>query len=244
MDDIYNNPELYNAIHKNIDTDKKMITHYAKKCNGKTLELAAGTGRLARYIIDLGLPYTGIDISKVFIKEAKNTFQDKANFQFGNMQNFNHSISYDFIFIGFNSFLHNLTDQEAKSCLNSVYQHLVRGGIFFISAYIPDPEFLYQGNELYPFTDYFNYKNKRCRIMGENNYDEFTQINNITWYVEYDGIISKEKYNYNMRMYYPHMMDLLINESGLIIEEKYGNWDNSPLDDYSPMQIYICKKAD
>ena len=80
--------------------------------------------------------------------------------------------------------------------------------------------------------------------MGENSYDEFTQINNITWYVEHDGIISKEKYNYNMRMYYPHMMDLLINESGLIIEEKYGDWDNSPLNEYSPMQIYICKKTD
>ena len=47
MLDIYTNPELYDAIHNGINSDNKMITHYAKKCNGPVLELAAGTGRLA-----------------------------------------------------------------------------------------------------------------------------------------------------------------------------------------------------
>ena len=59
MPDIYTNPELYDAIHSDVSSDKKIISHYAKKCKGPVLELAAGTGRLAKYIIDLGLPYTG-----------------------------------------------------------------------------------------------------------------------------------------------------------------------------------------
>ena len=95
-------------------------------------------------------------------------------------------------------------------------------------------------------------KNKEGEVIEidrQNNRAKVKDINMVKKHVKTTkekkgGIISKEKYNYNMRMYYPHMMDLLINESGLIIEEKYGNWDNSPLDEYSPMQIYICKKAD
>ena len=99
MLDIYTNPELYDAIHDEISSDKKMITHYAKKCNGPVLELAAGTGRLAKCIIDLELPYTGIDTSKEFIKEAQSRFGNHGKFKIDNMQNFQHKDNYNFIFI-------------------------------------------------------------------------------------------------------------------------------------------------
>ena len=45
-----------------------------------------------------------------------------------------------------------------------------------------------------------------------------------------------------MRMYYPHEMDILLVESGFHIEEKIGDYDGSPMDDESGMQIYICSK--
>ena len=242
MADIYTNPNLYDAIHKNISSDKAMITHYAKECGGHVLELASGTGRLAKPIIDIGLPYTGIDTSEDFIQEAKKRFSNKGVFQLDNMQAFQHQSDYDFIFFGFNSFLHNLKNKDAENCLSCVYKHLSGKGLFFVSAFIPDPIFLYQGNDFRPDTDYFIYKNKQCRIMGRNSYDDSTQINSITWRLEYDGIISEEKYSYKMRMYYPHMMDILLDDNGFMIEEKYGDWDRSSIDEFSPMQIYICRK--
>ena len=55
MIDIYSNPELYDAIHESINSDKELIQHYARQTNGPVLELAAGTGRLAKYILDLNL---------------------------------------------------------------------------------------------------------------------------------------------------------------------------------------------
>ena len=166
-----------------------MITHYAEKCKGPVLELAAGTGRLAKYIIDLGLPYTGIDTSKEFIKEAQNRFGDRGKFKIDNMQNFEHRDNYDFIFIGFNSFLHNLTDEETNNCLRSVHKHLSDDGIFFLSAFIPDPVFLYHSDDLHPATSYFTYKNKKCRIMEENTYQEDDQVNQINWTLEVEGIL-------------------------------------------------------
>ena len=66
MKDIYLYPDLYDALHQDIETDKNVITHYAKKCNGSVLEVASGTGRLSKYITDLGLPYTGIDTANHF----------------------------------------------------------------------------------------------------------------------------------------------------------------------------------
>ena len=242
MADIYTNPNLYYAIHKNISSDKAMITHYAKECGGHVLELASGTGRLAKPIIDIGLPYTGIDTSEDFIQEAKKRFSNKGVFQLDNMQDFQHKNHYDFIFIGFNSFLHNLTNKDAENCLSSVHKHLSKKGLFFVSAFIPDPVFLYQGDELHPATSFFIYRNKQCRVMEKNKYHEDTQINHITWVIETEGILSDESYTFKQRMYPPHMMDILLNKTGFTIKEKYGDWDKSPIDEFSPMQIYICRK--
>jgi SAM-dependent methyltransferase len=242
MADIYTNPELYDAIHKNISSDKEMITHYAKKCNGSVLELASGTGRLAKHIIDLDLPYTGIDTSKTFINEAKERFGNKGIFKTGNMQDFILQTDYNFIFIGFNSFLHNLTDRDAENCLRSVHKHLSEKGLFFVSAFIPDPVFLYKGDELHPATSFFTYRNRQCRVMEKNIYHEDTQINHITWAIETDGMLSDESYTFKQRMYPPHMMDILLNDTGFTIKEKYGDWDRALLDEFSPMQIYISRK--
>ena len=242
MADIYTNPELYDAIHKNISSDNKLITQYAKICDGPVLELASGTGRLAEPIIDMGLSYTGIDTSKTFIKEAKKRFGNRGVFQLDNMQHFQHKNHYDFIFIGFNSFLHNLTDEDAENCLRSVHKHLSEKGLFFVSAFIPDPVFLYQGDELHAATSFFTYRNKQCRVMEKNTYHEGTQINHITWTIETDGMLSNESYTFKQRMYPPHMMDILLSETGFTIKEKYGNWDRALLDEFSPMQIYICRK--
>ena len=240
MRDIYDYPELYDALHKDIATDKEIISHYARKCNGPVLELASGTGRLAKYIIDLGIPYTGIDNSRSFLDKAINNFGNKGKFLLHDMRDFNLNRSYDFIFIGFNSFLHNLTDENAVNCLHSVRSHLSESGLFLLSIFLPDPNFLYREESLFEVRSYFGYKEQKCRIMEKNTYDEESQINSITWYLESDGVLTDKPYFFQQRMYYPHMMDILFQQSGLKVLEKFGDWDRSVLEETSPLQIYIC----
>ena len=45
-----------------------------------------------------------------------------------------------------------------------------------------------------------------------------------------------------MRMFYPHEIDILFEEEGFIIEDKFGDYDLSPFEQSSEMQIYICSK--
>ena len=124
MINIYTKAELYNAIHQNYSGDKDFISSVAKKAGGPVLELAAGTGRLAELILDLNLEYTGIDISDEFLTSAKNRYKDRATFLKNDMRQFVLKKEFNFIFIGFNSFLHNLTDEDASHCLTSVQKHL------------------------------------------------------------------------------------------------------------------------
>ena len=241
MKDVYLNPELYDALHNDIGTDENVIKYYAKKCNGSVLEIACGTGRLSKYIIDLGLPYTGIDNSKPFLNVSLQKFGKNGAFLYNDMQDFKLAEKFDFIFIGFNSFLHNLTDKDALNCLRSIRDHLNGNGLFLLSIFLPDPEFLYRDEYLHDARTFFNYKGKQCRVMERNSYDDETQINSLTWQLEIDGKLSDETYSFKQRMFYPHKMHLLLQESGFTVNEKFGDWDMNPMDEESPLQIYICK---
>ena len=241
MKDIYLYPDLYDALHQDIETDKNVITHYAKKCNGPVLEVASGTGRLSKYITDLGLPYTGIDNSQSFLDVSIENLGNRGTFLLRDMRDFHLNQKFDFIFIGFNSFLHNLIDKDAVSCLASIKTHLNDGGLFLLSIFQPDHSFLYRDEYLYEARTSFDYQGKQCRMMERNSFDDETQINSLTWQLEIDGILSEETYSFKQRMYYPHKMDLLFQETGFSIQEKFGDWEMNPLDEESPLQIYICK---
>ncbi len=241
MKDIYLNPGLYDALHNNIGTDENVIKYYAKICNGPVLEIACGTGRLSKYIIDLGLPYTGIDNSQAFLNASIQKYKKNGTFLYGNMQDFKLTEKFNFIFIGFNSFLHNLTDEDALNCLRCVSNHLKSDGLFLLSIFLPDPEFLYRDKYLHEARTFFDYRGKQCRVIERNSYDNETQINNLTWQLEINGKLSDETYFFKQRMFYPHKMHLLFQESGLSVQEKFGDWDMNPIVEESPLQIYICK---
>ena len=244
MVDIYTKPGLYDAIHQNYSWDKDLITSIANKVGGPVLELAAGTGRLAELIIDLGLDYTGIDTSNEFLNIAIEKVGNRATFLQDDMRQFDLGQQFNFIFIGFNSFLHNLTDHDASRCLQSVHNHLTDVGTFLVSIFIPDLSFLYrEDGKLYPATSHFNFDGGRCRIMETNEFDDVTQINKLSWRLERNGELETTEYQHSMRMFYPHMMDILLSDAGLEIKEKLGDYDGSPMDEESGMQIYVCTKA-
>tara|TARA_B100001250_G_scaffold335286_1_gene301468 strand:- start:121 stop:852 length:732 start_codon:yes stop_codon:yes gene_type:complete len=240
---IYTMPDLYDAIHKDYNWDIELLRTVASRRSGSVLELASGTGRLTKCILDLGLDYTGLELSKAFLEVSKKKYTDQARFVLGDMCDFKLDMEFNFIFIGFNSFLHNLTLIDAKNCLRCVREHLEVEGKFLLSIFIPDPSFLYRDSKmLHPATSFFQYKNTKCRIMESNEYDDKSQVNKLTWYLEKNGQIMPDGYHYSMRMYYPHEMDILLAEADFRIEEKMGDYDGSPMDSESGMQIYICGK--
>ena len=245
MVDIYTNPELYDAIHNDYDWDKNLIRSTAKNIEGSVLELASGTGRLTKSILELGLDYTGLELSQSYLNQAKTKYGNRAGFILGDMRNFDLGMEFDFIFIGFNSFLHNLTLKDAENCLSCVKKHLSNTGVFLLSIFVPDPTFLFrEKNKLFPTAwDFFQYKQSRCRIMEKNQYDSESQINQITWIIERDGKLDFEEYQYSMRMYYPHEMDILLSKNGFIIREKFGDYDGTLMTDESHMQIYVCESS-
>jgi len=43
-----------------------------------------------------------------------------------------------------------------------------------------------------------------------------------------------------MHMIFADTMDRLLTEAGFVIRDKYGDYDKTPLDPESQLQIYVC----
>ena len=103
----------------------------AESIEGSVLELASGTGRLTQNIIRLAW-ITQARVKSAVYRSCKKKFAI-MEFCEGDMRAFDLRKKFDFIFIGFNSFLHNLTIKDAQNCLDSVNAHLSDRGYFLLS---------------------------------------------------------------------------------------------------------------
>ncbi len=246
MGNIYEEPEVYDAAHWWKTNDVDFIVGRADKCGSPVLELAAGTGRLALPILERGHTYVGLDSSKEYVSLAERKlapFGRQGAIRYGDMRDFDMGVKFKFCFIGFNSLLHLLTNDEVLSCFRCVYKHLLDGGKFLIDIFVPDPIFLYrEPGKLYEVMRFEHPRGGECIVKERNEYDPETQINHIYWYFFRDAAKEPELYSFDMHMIYPDTMDRLLTEAGFRIEEKLGDYDGRPMDENSPLQIYICVK--
>ncbi len=239
---MYNNPALYDACTAHKIDDIPFYEHWAKQTNGPILELACGTGRIAKHLIESGFNYTGLDLSSVFIDYCRSNFPN-GKFTTGDMCDFNLGQKFDLIFIPFNSFLHLYKEDEMTQCLKSIQNHLSDNGKFLLDIFVPNPEFLYRDpDKKYEEMTIIHPNGGECTVWQKNQYKEETEINHIHWFFNRGNIEPMDEYDFDMRMIYPDTMDRVLSDSDFTIEEKWGDYDGEPFDETSLLQLYICSK--
>ncbi len=244
--DIFSDPDFYDAAYSHRREDVNLIVEWADRFGSPVLELAAGTGRLAIPLLDKGHTYTGLDLSPEYVVQAKKKLKMyglQATIIQGDMRNFNLDKPFNFIFIGFNSILHLISDNDIYSCYKCVYEHLTNEGLFLIDCFVPNLEFLYRDeNRLYPAMEFDHPNGGKCIVKEKNQYDPDSQINHIWWYLYQDGYDDPEIYKFYMHIVYPDTMDRLLTEAGFVIRKKLGDYGGSSFDEFSRLQIYVCGK--
>ena len=239
---MYNNPALYDACTAHKIDDIPFYEHWWANDNGTILELACGTGRIAKHLIESGFNYTGLDLSSVFIDYCRSNFPN-GKFTTGDMCDFNLGQKFDLIFIPFNSFLHLYKEDEMTQCLKSIQNHLSDNGKFLLDIFVPNPEFLYRDpDKKYEEMTIIHPNGGECTVWQKNQYKEETEINHIHWFFNRGNIEPMDEYDFDMRMIYPDTMDRVLSDSDFTIEEKWGDYDGEPFNETSLLQLYICSK--
>ena len=158
----------------------------------------------------------------------------------GDMRNFQLNKTFDLIFIGFNSFLHLLTDEDAISCFECVKKHMHENSRFIIDTFTPNPLFLYRPEGTrFPVLEYTDSNTDEHVYVEESNfYDPDTEINELTWYFSSKTKKDFTKEYFSMRMYFPSKMNQLLIDNDFKILHQWGDYYRTKLGEGSKLQIY------
>jgi SAM-dependent methyltransferase len=210
------------------------------------LELACGTGRLANSLVRDGADYTGLELSPDFATLAGKKLSQYSNtpkIVTGDMRKFQLNKTFDLIFIGFNSFLHLLTDKDAASFFTCVKQHMHENSRFLIDIFIPNPLFLYRPEGIqFPVLEYTDSAtDKLVQVKESNIYNPDTEVNELTWYFSFENKKDFTIEKFSMRMYFPSKMNQILIDNGFRILHQWGDYYRTPLGEGSKLQIYdVC----
>jgi len=244
FNDLYWDGQHYDLQNRDYVNDIPFYLRKARQYSEPVLELACGTGRITIPIAEQGIDITGLDISEPMISYAKKKAKEKnvtVGWVKADCRNFKLDRKFNLIFFPFNSIAHLHDLESIKSCFYCVKMHLKDEGRFIIDIFNPRLDILIRDSSMrYPVAEYPDPNGKGTVVITENNlYDTSTQINRIKWYYKI-GSEPEVMKELNMRIFYPQEIDVLLHYNGFKIEDKFGDYDETPFTSTSPKQVIVC----
>ncbi|RFB13656.1 class I SAM-dependent methyltransferase [Bacillus sp. HNG] len=246
----YEDPFLYDKENDSFQDDVNFLQKWATKVSGPIIDLACGTGRATIPLAQAGHSLIGVDIHNGMLTQAKRKTetttlniewveQDCTKLQLG--------VKSPFIYMVGNSFQHFLTNEAQDQLLQSVYNHLEKGGIFIFGTRFPSPDELLQPSTEEYWRSYKNENGKLVDVYTISNYNTIQQVQHyITIRRQRDAcgkMMDEKKTNIKLRYVFPQEMDRLLKGNGFEIVGVYKDWNETPLTEDSQQIIYVCRKA-
>ena len=107
--------------------------------NGRALEFAIGTGRVAVPLARRGIPVTGIELSRPMVDKLR-TKADEAAIPvvIGDMATARAPGEYTLVYLVYNTISNLLSQAEQVACFRNAARHLSPGGRFVIELWVPE----------------------------------------------------------------------------------------------------------
>jgi len=129
----------------------------------------------------------------------------------------------------------NLTTQDAQvECFRNVAWHLEMGGRFVMEVMVPELRRLPPGTSVRPFL-------LDPTHLGFEEYDVVTQQSVSHHIVERDG--HTEMWSPQFRYVWPAELDLMGRLAGMVLRERWSDWDRSAFTSNSRMHISVWQKT-
>jgi 2-polyprenyl-3-methyl-5-hydroxy-6-metoxy-1,4-benzoquinol methylase len=138
--------DVYDLIHQGVPGEAEFYVGQAVRLGGRTLDIGCGTGRIALPMAMSGLDVTGLDNSKEMLdicrgKQAALGDEVRGSFRLvqADMRTFALDEQFDFIAMPYRTFMHCLTPDDQRACLDRVRQHLAPNGTFILNLWEARP---------------------------------------------------------------------------------------------------------
>ncbi|WP_431727777.1 class I SAM-dependent DNA methyltransferase [Verrucosispora sp. TAA-831] len=203
--------------------------------DGRALELAIGTGRVALPLAAHGCVVEGVEASPEMVAQLRGKPGGvDIPVSIGDMADVPGVTGpYRLVFLVFNT-LFNLTREERQAdCFRNVARVLEPGGTFVIETYVPDPADIDRDEQVRPWG-----VAEDSVAIRVHRYDREAQTF-LRQTVTFDGT-GVHLHPFAMRYMWPEQIDEMARQAGFHLAERYADWDRSAFgpDSTSHVSVY------
>jgi SAM-dependent methyltransferase len=242
----YADPEIYDLENQDFEPDGSFFLDYARKLNGRVLELGCGTGRVTIPLAQQNVDITGLDVVPAMIERAKQKAGDlPIPWVLADVRHFQLQQTFRLIFETGSVFQHLLTRFDQESYFAGVREHLEEEGLLIFALMFPHPHLIISEEAEKDWFQYQDNYRRTVRVSGTECYDPIRQVKLETAYRRWMDESGQEILKVAplaLRYTFPQEIQTLLHYNRFEIFEQFGDWDRSPLTEKSRLMIFVCKK--
>jgi SAM-dependent methyltransferase len=188
--------------------------------DGRALEFAIGTGRVAVPLAERGVPVTGVELSRPMIEQLRAKADDAAiPVMVGDMATTRAPGEYSLVYLVYNTISNLLSQAEQVACFRNAARHLRAGGRFVIELWVPELRRLPPGQDATVWQSEPGY-------IGLDTYDVLNQqvvSHHFRFGVGRQAELSRSPHRY----IWPAELDLMAQLAGFELESRHADWAGS-----------------
>jgi SAM-dependent methyltransferase len=185
--------------------------------DGRALEFAIGTGRVAIPLAQRGVPVTGIELSRPMIEHLRLKADETAiPVIAGDMATTRAPGRYTLVYLVYNTISNLLTQSEQVACFRNAARHLTPGGRFVIELWVPELRELPPGQQATVWKSEPGY-------IGLDTYDVLYQ-RVISHHFTFDTGKQARLFRSPHRYIWPSELDLMAQLAGFELEARHADW--------------------
>jgi SAM-dependent methyltransferase len=203
--------------------------------DGRALELAVGTGRIALPLASRGVPVHGIELSAPMVDQLRRKPAGAdLPVTIGDMATTTVEGRFSVVYLVWNTLSNLRTQDEQVACFRNAARHLEPGGRFVVELWVPELRRLSEGQQVavasvgsgHVVLDELDLLTQSCTSHHYHHEDDGT--------VRYG--VGRFRYAW------PAELDLMARLAGLELEGRYADWSRSPFTSESTSHLSIWRK--
>jgi len=205
--------------------------------DGRALEFAIGTGRVAVPLSERGIPVAGIEKSPAMVARLR-TKADQATIPvvLGDMATTIAPGSYTLVYLVYNTISNLLAQAEQVMCFRNAARHLTPGGRFVVELCVPELRKLTPGQQAVVWQSEPGH-------IGLDTYDVLRQ-QVVSHHFRFGEDRQARLFRSPHRYIWPAELDLMAQLAGFELESRHADWVGSAFTAESRSHVSVYRLSD
>ena len=228
---------VYDDHHGHMDPGRAVEFLAGQAGDGRVLELAVGTGRVALPLAARGISVEGVDASVAMVERLRaKPGGESVPVTIGDMAEVPVNGRFRLVYLVANTLFGLLSQERQAECFGNAARVLEPGGTFVIECFVPD------------VTRFDRDQRVQARsVTGDSAVIEVSRHDRarqrVTTQVITLDALGMQLRPVVIRYSWPSELDLMAGQAGLRLAERYADWDRRPFTSASSGHVSVYRRA-